>query len=122
VARAGQEREARLKGDLERFVHLVRFEPGRIEFHLGQGAPVNFVSDLQDRLKRWTGERWVITLAKEGGAPTLEEQARAAREAKHASVQDDPLVQAALKTFPNARIVSVREPESPAGQEPESDA
>ena len=61
-------------------VHLVRLEPGQIEFRPGPRAPRTLAGDLAQKLKDWTGIRWVVTLAREGGAPTLAEQkARTAR-------------------------------------------
>jgi DNA polymerase-3 subunit gamma/tau len=51
----------------------------------------------------------VVTLAREGGAPTLAEQKRAAKTARHERVLQEPLVRAVLDRFPGAEIVAVRD-------------
>jgi len=61
------------------------------------------------KLKEWTGARWVVTLASEGGAPTLAEQQRAAKAARHERVLQEPLVRAVMDRFPGAEIVAVRD-------------
>ena len=57
-------------------------------------------------------------VSKEQGAPTLREQAEAAKAEVERGVQADPLVQAVLNRFPGAKIVGVtqtaNEPEPPA--------
>ncbi|MEM6850122.1 MAG: DNA polymerase III subunit gamma/tau [Pseudomonadota bacterium] len=98
-------RDVRLKTDLDCFVHLVAFEPGRITFRPAEGAPADLAARLGQRLAEWTGARWVISVdAHRDGAPTP----RAAREAE---VRADPLVQAALDAFPDAKIVAIRDGE-----------
>ena len=72
---------------------------------------VEHPSDLSQRLRDWTGERWIVTLASEGGAPTLFEQRAAAEQARKDAVSQEPFVRAVLDTFPGAEIVAVRERE-----------
>ncbi len=78
--RPGQAKRARaiLATQLENNVHLVSLERGRIQFRPNDTAPKTMAGDLAQRLREWTGERWIVTLASEGGAPTLTEQKRAA--------------------------------------------
>jgi DNA polymerase-3 subunit gamma/tau len=98
-----------LKVQIENHMHLVRLETGQIEFRPGSGAPRTLASDLAQKLKEWTGIRWVVTLAREGGEPTLAEQKKAARAEKLEMVAQEPLVRAVLDRFPGAEIVAVRE-------------
>jgi len=100
-----------LATQLETNVHLVSLERGRIEFRPGRGAPGSLASDLSQRLRDWTGERWIVTLASEGGAPTIAEQRQAAERAKKDAVSQSPFVRAVLDAFPGAEIVAVRERE-----------
>jgi DNA polymerase-3 subunit gamma/tau len=121
VALARARKEGILANHLESHVHLVRFEPGMIEFRPGEGAP----SDLSGRLSRclqdWTGERWMVSVSSENGAPSLREQ-RQAREAERLEeAAQDPLVQEVMTLFPGARIVAVREAATePSGERDES--
>jgi DNA polymerase-3 subunit gamma/tau len=100
-----------LATQLESNVHLVSLERGRIEFRPSRVASGSLASDLSQRLRDWTGERWIVTLASEGGAPTLFEQRAATEQARKDAVSQEPFVRAVLDTFPGAEIVAVRERE-----------
>ncbi|MDE2133135.1 MAG: DNA polymerase III subunit gamma/tau [Alphaproteobacteria bacterium] len=112
-----------LKVHLENDVHLVSLEAGRLEFRPSARAPKTLAADLAQRLKDWTGARWLVTLAREGGEPTLAEQKKAAKAARHERVLQEPLVRAVLDRFPGAEIVAVRDvaPEDVAAPMPEKD-
>ena len=101
-----------LKVQIENHIHLVRLEPGQIEFRPATAAPRTLAGDLAQKLKEWTGVRWVVTLAREGGEPTLAEQKKAAREKKLEQVAQAPMVRAVLDRFPGAEIVAVRDRET----------
>jgi DNA polymerase-3 subunit gamma/tau len=53
--------------------------------------------------------RWVVSVSREGGAPTLAEAKRAAAQARLDSVAQEPLVRAVLDRFPGAEIVGVHD-------------
>jgi DNA polymerase III subunit gamma/tau len=102
-------REALLRSHLWSHVHLVAFEPGRIEFRPDEGAPRDLANRLGQLLGEWTGCRWIVAISQAAGAATLAEQ-----EASHASslrneIAAHPLVRAALETFPGATIAAIRE-------------
>jgi DNA polymerase-3 subunit gamma/tau len=94
---------------IENHIHLVRLEAGQIEFRPAAGAPRTLAGDLAQKLKEWTGARWVVTVARDGGAPTLAEQKKSARAAKLEQVAQEPMVRAVLDRFPGAEIVAVRD-------------
>jgi DNA polymerase-3 subunit gamma/tau len=112
-----------LKVNIENDIHLVGLEPGRLEFRPGPRAPRTLAADLAQKLKDWTGTRWVVTLAREGGAPTLAEQKKAVKAARHERVLQETLVRAVMDRFPGAEIVAVRDvvPEEVAAPMPEKD-
>ena len=64
------------------------------------------MASLQD----WTGHRWVVTVSGEAGDPPLRAQDRAEEEARLARARANPVVQAVMARFPDARILSVRNP------------
>jgi DNA polymerase-3 subunit gamma/tau len=103
-----------LKVHIENDIHLVRLEPGRLEFRPGSRAPRTLAGDLQQKLRDWTGVRWSVSITNEGGAPTLAEQKKNAKAARIESVAQAPLVRAVLDRFPGAEIVAVRDLEIPA--------
>jgi DNA polymerase-3 subunit gamma/tau len=109
AALAGQRGAAVLKVHIENDMHLVSLEPGRIEFRPSSRAPRTLAADLAQKLKEWTGIRWVVTVAREGGAATLGDSKKAAHAAKLEAVAQDPMVRAVLDRFPGSEIVHVRE-------------
>ncbi|MEO6339294.1 MAG: DNA polymerase III subunit gamma/tau [Caulobacteraceae bacterium] len=121
VALIEAKRDIVLKHDIDRFVRLIDYAPGRITFALAEGAPVNLAQRLTTRLKDWTGQFWGVTI--EGGAAgqeTAYERDKREREAVRAEAANDPFVQKLMTAFPGAEIVDVREPPAPASPaEPE---
>ena len=102
-----------LKVALENYIHLVHLEPGRIEFRPHARAPRTLAGDLQQKLRDWTGERWAVSIASSGGAPTLSEQKQQAKTARFEAVAQEPMVRAVLDRFPGAEIVAVRDMVAP---------
>ena len=107
-----------LKVHIENDMHLVRLEPGRLEFRPTARAPRTLAGDLQQKLRDWTGVRWTVSIANQGGAPTLAEQKKSAKAARFESVMQAPMVRAVLDRFPGAEIVAVRDTEIPPAEPP----
>jgi len=106
VELARARRDSILAAHLANDVHLVRFEPGRIEFRPAGHAPRDLAGRLGAFLTEATGRRWVVSVAQETGAPTLAEAAKAEEARLKAAALDHPLVKAALETFPGAKFVA----------------
>ncbi len=109
IALADANRDILLRTALERDIHLVRFEEGRIEFRLAEGGRPSLATDLAVAIERWTGRRWAVVLSKEEGAPTRDAAARAVTETRRENAAADPFVREVLARFPGAEIVDVRE-------------
>ncbi|TAD86895.1 MAG: DNA polymerase III subunit gamma/tau [Alphaproteobacteria bacterium] len=101
-------REPQMAAHLKTSVHLVRFQPGRLEVRPTASAPSSLLPDLAQRLSAWTGDRWLVIASKEPGAPTLAAQQADARAGLWQEVSADPLVRAVLEAFPGAKIDAVR--------------
>ena len=69
---------------------------------------------MMRRLTDWTGRRWMVSLTRESGAPTLAEAEEETRENIFAGARADPAVAAILAKFPGARVVDVRLPDTVA--------
>jgi DNA polymerase-3 subunit gamma/tau len=110
------EPRSQLRTQLEHNVRLIRLEPGTVEFSLVGNVPSSFAGDLSQKLKQWTGARWIVTVAREGGAPTLADAKRQKHAAQLESVLQEPMVRAVLDRFPGAEVVAVRD--IAAGQPP----
>lgn len=115
VRLAGERRDAKLRTELESYVHLVSFAEGRIELRLHDDAPGDLAGRLTQRLKEWTGRQWVVTVN------TQAEGAATVRDARMAEVLAHPMVKKTLELFPGAEVTSIREPEVAAEPAPEED-
>jgi len=105
---AGARRDAKLKLHLEDHVSLLKFEAGHIEVSLLPGAPAGLVGELGEKLSKWTGRRWVVSIGRGHGAPPLGDVRRAAQAAEIERVKADPALAAILAAFPEAEIKAVR--------------
>ncbi len=109
VALALANRDIQLKTALERDIRPVRFEAGSIEFEPMPGASPQLAAHLMRRLNEWTGTRWMVALAKQGGAPTLRERADAEAALRRQDLEQHPIISKVLEVFPGSRIVAVRD-------------
>lgn len=106
VRLADLKRDAKLKVELESYVHLISFEQGRIELRMHDRAPSDLAGRLMQRLRDWTGRKWAVTINSQApGGDTL-------RDARTAEVLAHPLVKKALEVFPDAEIISIRDPKT----------
>ncbi|UUP17733.1 DNA polymerase III subunit gamma/tau [Nitratireductor thuwali] len=111
---ADARRDMAFKVQFKNCVRLVQIEPGRLAVNLTEDAPKTLLNDLTTRLMEWTGRRWVVSLSREGGSPTLAETEQGKRESAIADAKADPAVAAILKKFPGARILDIRIPDAVA--------
>lgn len=116
VRLTGKMRDAKLRTELESYVHLVEFAPGNIELRLHDNAPADLAGRLTQRLKEWTRRQWLVTVnANADGAATL-------RDARYAEVAAHPMVEKTMSLFPGAEITAIREPDvAPAPPEESGD-
>jgi DNA polymerase-3 subunit gamma/tau len=112
IALVVEKRDVKLKGDLERFVRPIRVAPGQIELAMEQGASPGLPGELSRKLEAWTGRRWMVLVAKEGGDKPLALQKKDARESAFREAREEPAVQAILKRFPGSTVTDVRDPET----------
>ena len=73
ITLASTKKEIQLKYDLENNVNLIKFSEGKIDISFNEKLDKNFVRNLSKKLLEWTGNRWVITLAKQAGQKTFSE-------------------------------------------------
>ncbi|HUC12557.1 MAG TPA: DNA polymerase III subunit gamma/tau, partial [Stellaceae bacterium] len=109
IALFDKRREPVFRSHLAAHLHLVHFEPGRIEFRPAPGAPRDLANRLGQLLGEWTGTRWLVAVSEAEGAPTLHQRQERRETELRNGVAAHPLVQAVLETFPGATIAAVRE-------------
>jgi DNA polymerase-3 subunit gamma/tau len=102
------QRDVKLLVEVESCIRLVSYQPGRIYFTPTNDAPSDLSQRLGGALQRWTGARWAIILSNMGTAATITEDRTAAEDAIKAKAQQHPLMQAAIASFPNAKIIDIR--------------
>jgi DNA polymerase III subunit gamma/tau len=104
-----EKRDLKLKSEIERYVRPIRVALGQIEMAMEPGAPQGLPGELSRKLEAWTGRRWIISVAKEGGEKPLAFQRKQARETAFQEARELAAVQAILKAFPGAEITDVRD-------------
>lgn len=104
VARLEVEGQMILASHVAHFVCVIKFEAGRIEFVPVDGAPPRLANDLSAALQNMTGERWVVSIGRGDGQPTLNEQNKIAAQQKRDHIAADPAIAAVLLAFPGAVI------------------
>jgi DNA polymerase III subunit gamma/tau len=110
VALFDKRREPVIRSHLREHVHLISFEPGRIEFRPADGTPSNLANRISQLLGEWTGERWLVARSEAApGEPSLRDQEERRERDLRNEVVRHPLVQAVLETFPGATIAAIRE-------------
>ncbi len=115
------EREPLLAKHLHDDVRLVRYAPPHVEFRPLPGAGPDLAGRVSRCLSLWTGERWVVSLSEEEGAPTLRDVEIAAAEAARAEVLAHPTVHAVLEAFPNAELLDYGIDDADAAEETVAD-
>lgn len=109
VALFAQHREAILQSQIMNFVHLVKFEQGHLSVRLKDGAPHNLIGQMSDKLSQWTGQRWIVSLSREAGEPTLADVQQNQQQSIMNEIKAHPAVSDVLKIFPGAKIIDVRD-------------
>jgi len=111
MAMLREKRDIGLQSDMERHVRPAAFKPGSFSFQPIDDAPRDLAQRLSRRLLEWTGERWMI-LADAGleGGETWAERRQRLKAERLEEARRDPAVAEALRLFPGAEIVAVRDP------------
>ena len=111
VKQANLENEIELKYDLERNVKLVSFKPGKIDITFNEKLNKNFIKILTEKLVKWTGERWIISLSKSVGNKTLFEKQNDEKKQEIEDARSNSKIKSLLNTFSDAKLINVEKKE-----------
>ena len=102
-------KEIKLKYELETNVNLVRFENQLIEISFNENLDKNFVKDLSEKLFNWTKKRWIITFSKKKGMITKKQNTKEKKENLILSTKKENLYKRIIEIFPDSELINVTE-------------
>ena len=85
------------------------FKNGKIDISFNEKLNKNFIKILTEKLLKWTGERWIISLSKEQGEETIYEKNLTNKKEKISKEMNSQAVKDFLNAFPDAKLVDVTE-------------
>ncbi len=98
-------KEMKLKYELEKNVNLVSFEKNRIEISFNDNLDKNFVKDLSLKLFEWTNQRWIITLSKIKGEISVKQKILNNKKDLIKKAKNSELYKNVLEKFSDANLI-----------------
>jgi DNA polymerase-3 subunit gamma/tau len=97
--------ETELRYDMRRFIRPIVYEPGKLIFEAGPGAPETLERRLLRYLPDATNRPWEVKIVdSEEGAPSIMEARKQAEQYREAMEQNHPAVLKAKELFPGVEI------------------
>ena len=100
-------KEMKLKYELEKNVNLVSFENQRMEISFHENLDKEFIKILSSKLYEWTGNRWIITLSKKKGKPSIKENEINIKKDLLEKAKKELIYKKILETFPDAELIDI---------------
>jgi len=100
-------KEMKLKYELEKNVNLVSFENQRMEISFHENLDKEFIKILSSKLYEWTGNRWIITLSKKKGKPSIKENEVNLKKDLLEKIKKRTVYKKILETFPDAELIDI---------------
>tara|TARA_B100000575_G_scaffold288467_1_gene288531 strand:+ start:2099 stop:3769 length:1671 start_codon:yes stop_codon:yes gene_type:complete len=107
IKKANLEKEIELKYDLERNVKLVSFTQGKIDISFNEKLNKNFIKNLTEKLLKWTGKRWIISLSKNVEAKSVYEKNLENEIKKIEEFKKSKIATEFEKAFPDAKLLDI---------------
>ncbi len=102
-----QNKEIKLRYEIEKNVNLVSFEKNRIEISFNENLDKNFVKDLSLKLMEWTGERWIISFSKIKGDISIKDREQNKKDEIIQKAKETEIYSSVLNKFPDANLFDV---------------
>ena len=107
IDQSNKEKEIELKFDLERNVKLVSFNKGKIDISFNEKLNKNFIKNLSEKLLKWTGERWIISLSKNSDVKSLYEKALESKNVEISEFKKSKIAKDIETNFPDAKLIEI---------------
>ena len=108
ISLASIKKEIQLKYDLENNVNLIKFSEGKIDISFNEKLDRNFVRNLSEKLLKWTGNRWVINLAKKVGQKTFSELKKIKKKELLDQEKKSEIYKKFKNIFPDVELLEVK--------------
>jgi len=102
-----EKRDIELKHDLVHNVSLINFSTGQIDISFNDRLNKNFIRNLSAKLYKWTGKRWIITLAKKAGDKTINEKIEIEKRSLIEDFKKTDSYKNFIKSFPDAKLIDI---------------
>ncbi len=107
ISLSAKEKEIELKYDLERNVKLVKFDRGNIDISFNEKLNKNFIKNLTEKLHKWTGERWIISLSKNQEAKSIYEKNLESKKSYFENFKKSNIAKEIESAFPDAELFDI---------------
>jgi len=101
-------KEIKLKYELEKNINLVSFDNQRIKISFNEDLDKEFIKILSSKLYDWTGKRWIITLSKEKGSPSIKEKEMNVKKIFLNKFKESVIYKEILENFPDAELLDFK--------------
>ena len=101
-------KEIKLKYELEKNVNLVSFEDRRIEISFNEDLDKEFIKILSSTLFEWTGNRWIITLSKKRGEPSIKEKEINLKRSFLENAKKTEIHKKIIENFSDAELIDIK--------------
>ena len=108
IDQSNKEKEIELKYDLERNVKLVSFNNGKIDISFNEKLNKNFIKNLSEKLLKWTGERWIISLSKNNDAKSVYEKNQENNNIEIEKFKQSKVAKDIEAAFPDAKLTDIQ--------------
>jgi DNA polymerase-3 subunit gamma/tau len=101
-------KEIKLKYELEKNVNLVNFAKERIEISFNDELDKEFIKNLSLKLFEWTAKRWIITLSKKEGKPSIKQEEMNLKKVLLEKTKNSENYKKILEKFSDAELIDVK--------------
>jgi len=103
-----ENKELKLKYELETNVSLVSFVDKKIEISFNENLDKDFVKELSLKLYEWTGQRWIIAFSKKIGELSKKQKEDIEKSKIIEEVKKKDTFKRVLEIFPDAELIDVK--------------